>query len=69
MGGREVAYLKQHDANRHLVSTTYGDDEVWKLADVDFTMTHHYGDSGNTADFGGLFQKQSAVQRAFGKPF
>ena len=26
-----AAFLKQHDPNRHLVSTTYGNDEVWKI--------------------------------------
>lgn len=64
-----AAFLKQHDPNRHLVSTTYGDDAVWKLSDVDFTMTHHYGDRGSVTDFGDLFQRHTLLQRAYGKPF
>jgi endo-1,4-beta-mannosidase len=38
-----AAYLKRHDPNRHLVSTTYGDSATWKCPDVDFPMTHMYG--------------------------
>jgi hypothetical protein len=64
-----AAFLKQHDPNRHLVSTTYGDEAVWKIPEVDFTMTHHYGDQGSIADFGGLFEHHTLAQRAFGKPF
>jgi hypothetical protein len=64
-----AAFLKQHDVNRHLVSTTYGNPEVWKNPDVDFTMTHHYGDSGSIADFGSLFEHHTRVQRQFDKPY
>ena len=46
-----AAYLKQHDPYRHLVSTTYGDAGDLEDSDVDFTMTHMYGQAGNTADF------------------
>jgi hypothetical protein len=67
--GEMAAYLKQYDPNRHLVSTTYGDDDVWRLPDVDFTMTHHYGDSGSISDFSPLFVHHTQVQRAFGKPY
>ncbi len=64
-----AAYFKQHDVNQHLVSNTYGNESVWKLRDVDFTMTHHYGDSGNTADFADQFVTTARGQRVFGKPF
>jgi hypothetical protein len=64
-----AAFLKQHDPNRHLVSTTYGNDEVWKIREVDFTMTHHYGDCGGTTDFGELIRDQTLTQRAYAKPF
>jgi hypothetical protein len=64
-----AAFLKQHDPNRHLVSTTYGDEQVWKLRDVDFTMTHHYGDRGSIADFGSLIEEHTHAQRVYGKPF
>jgi hypothetical protein len=43
-------YLRRIDSLRHLISTTYGDHEVWLLDDVDFTQTHKYGDSGNIRD-------------------
>jgi hypothetical protein len=37
------AYLKSIDPYNHLVTTTYGYDEVWKLPTIDFTQTHTYG--------------------------
>ncbi len=36
-------YLKRIDYARHLISTTYGDDKVFSLKNIDFTMTHLYG--------------------------
>jgi hypothetical protein len=67
---REMAvFLKRYDPNRHLVSTTYGDDDVWHTPEVDFTMTHHYGDRGSISDFGCLIEHHTQLQRAFGKPF
>jgi hypothetical protein len=67
--GEMAAWLKQHDPNHHLVSTTYGDDAVWKLKDVDFTMFHDYGDSGNKPDFTDGFRRQATDLRKYGKPF
>ncbi len=37
------AYLKTHDPYHHLVTTTYGNPEVWRLPDIDFTQTRTYG--------------------------
>ncbi len=67
--GEMAAYLKKHDVNRHLVSTTYGDDPAWRLPEVDFTMTHHYGDSGNTADLSALFAGTAKGHRKYAKPY
>ncbi len=64
-----AAYLKQHDPNRHLVSSTYGNEQVWKLPEVDFTMTHHYGDRGSITDFGSLIEQHSHAHRGYGKPY
>lgn len=64
-----TVFLKQHDPNRHLVSTTYGNDAVWKIPAVDFTMTHHYGDRGSIVDFGGLIEHHTHAQRVYAKPF
>lgn len=64
-----AAFLKQHDVNRHLVSTTYGTPEVWKNPDIDFSMTHHYGDSGSISDFGSLFEHHTQAHRQFDKPY
>ncbi len=37
------AFLKKVDNGRHLVSTTYGDDRIYNLKNIDFTMAHLYG--------------------------
>ena len=65
-----AAYLKQHDPNRHLVSTTYGDAATWNCPDVDFTMTHMYGQSGNTADFTRRIENREArAALPYDKPY
>jgi hypothetical protein len=64
-----AAYLKQHDPNRHLVSTSYGSPRIWKTRDIDFTMTHMYGQAGNTADFTAQIERETKTNRAFGKPY
>ncbi len=51
------------------MSTTYGDEQVWKLDAVDFTMTHHYGDRGSIADFGSLIEEHTHAHHAYGKPY
>ncbi len=43
MGG----YLQTHDPNRHLVTTTYGNDEVWNLPEMDYVQDHSYGSDEN----------------------
>ncbi len=64
-----AAWLKANDPNRHLVSNTYGTPEVWRLPEVDFTMTHHYGDTGNVPDFSEQFAGSARAHRQFGKPY
>jgi hypothetical protein len=44
------SYLREHDPYQHLITTTYGNDEVWRLPEIDFTQTHQYGDNGNLHD-------------------
>src|SRR5579871_3094252 len=55
------------DPFRHLVSTTYGDDAVWKLPEIDFTMTHNYG-TGNIPDHAPVIHNDAAQFIAYGKP-
>ena len=55
------------DPYRHLVSTTYGTPEIWKVAEVDFTQSHHYGD-GSLADSAPVILSDATQARAFGKP-
>jgi hypothetical protein len=64
-----AAYVKSCDPNRHLVSTTYGSDAVWRCPDVDFTMAHMYGTAGNTADFTPRIVSETRAVQAHDKPF
>lgn len=61
--------LRDTDVNRHLITTTYGNESIWELPEIDFTQSHHYGDSGNIPDsaepLSALCQDHTA---RFGKP-
>ena len=67
---REIAsWLKEMDPNRHLVSTCFGSSdacelpEIWRLPEIDFTITHSYAN-----DIAGeLFNRQRNKAR-YGKP-
>jgi hypothetical protein len=42
---REMAqFVRSVDIYGHLLTTTYGDDAVWQLPEMDFTQAHWYGD-------------------------
>ena len=61
-------YLKSGiDPAHHLISTTYGTDELWKHPDIDFTMTHTYGE-GNVGDVDRVVQKDAHQHLVFNKP-
>lgn len=64
-----AAYVKKHDPNRHLVSTTYGSTAVWRCPDIDFSMTHMYGTAGNTADFTPRIVSDVRSSITYDKPF
>ena len=51
----------------HLVSTTYGNDAVWKIPGIDFTMTHSYG-TGNVPDISPVAADDAYQYRGFEKP-
>ncbi len=65
-----AAYLKRIDPNKHLVTTTYGNPDVWALPDIDFAQEHIYGSPGNQSDAGQTIGDLVARgARAYGKPF
>jgi hypothetical protein len=42
---KEMAqFVRSIDPYGHLLTTTYGDDAVWQLPEMDFSQTHWYGD-------------------------
>ena len=63
-------YLAQHDPYDHLVTTTYGYDEVWRLPGIDYTLAHTYGSdesrTSTTEHIAALAQTHTA---SWPKPF
>lgn len=55
------------DPYGHLVTTTYGDEEVWKVPEIDFTQTHSYG-TGNINDHGPVVISEARKHAVYGKP-
>lgn len=60
-------FVKANDPYRHLVTTSYGSDAIWKLADVDFSQTHNYG-TGNIADHAPVVHDDAAQSAVWNKP-
>lgn len=60
-------YLKGTDPFGHLVSTTYGNPKIWRLQNIDFTMTHHYG-KGDIPDSAPVIHDDAEKHREYGKP-
>jgi len=50
-------YLKANDPFRHLTTTTYGDDKVWQLPEMDYSQTHMYGTAEQLPDCVGEVSK------------
>lgn len=38
-----ASYMRTIDPYKHLLTTTYGDEAVWRLKEMDYTQIHHYG--------------------------
>jgi len=55
------------DPARHLVTNTYGNPAVWRIPEVDFTQSHHYG-TGNVPDHATVIHADAAAHLAYGKP-
>jgi len=55
------------DPFKHLITTTYGDDAVWKIPEVDWTQTHIYG-VGDISDMASPIAKDALTFLSYGKP-
>lgn len=64
-----ASYLKEIDPNKHLVSTCFGSSdacelpEIWKLKELDFTVTHSYAN-----DIAGELFNRQRTKACYGKP-
>lgn len=62
-------YLRELDPYDHLISTTYGNDAVWKIPQIDFTQTHYYGDGVGMRDISSIIAEQNLEHtRQYNKP-
>lgn len=55
------------DPYGHLVSTSYGNDAVWRIPEIDFTQTHHYG-KGDIPDSAPVIREDALAHARHGKP-
>ena len=55
------------DPYGHLITTTYGTPAIWRLPEVDFTQTHHYG-KGDVPDHAPVIHRDALANASFGKP-
>jgi len=60
-------HLPAADPYQHLVTTTYGNAEVWEIPEIDFTQTHSYG-TGNIPDHATEIHREAQRHARFGKP-
>jgi len=56
------------DPYRHLITTTYGDPDVWAVPEIDWTETHAYGSNGDVYDCSPVIQADANNSMAYGKP-
>lgn len=55
------------DPYRHLVTTTYGNDAVWKIPEIDFSQSHHYG-TGDVPDHAPVVNADARQNAVYNKP-
>jgi hypothetical protein len=55
------------DPHGHLVSTSYGNGALWRIPEIDFTMSHHYG-TGNIPDHAPIIHLDARGHKPFEKP-
>ncbi|MBI3921940.1 MAG: DUF5060 domain-containing protein [Armatimonadetes bacterium] len=63
-------FMIANDPYHHLITTTYGDDKVWQLKEMDYTQTHSYGSDDMLHDCTGNIAADSRdYTEKFGKPY
>ena len=55
------------DPYRHLITTTYGNDAIWRVPELDFTQTHSYG-TGDIPDHAPVVRDDARQAAVYGKP-
>lgn len=65
-----AGYIKANDFAGHLVTTTYGNKDVWTLPEMDYTQEHSYGaDEGRPRLAEAIINVSRAYTLAYPKPF
>ena len=65
-----AAYLKQIDPYKHLITTSFsGDDypEIWKIAEIDFSQSHHYNDPDMAVTLSDAIRKKNFKPHVIGE--
>ncbi|MCS7264875.1 MAG: DUF5060 domain-containing protein [Armatimonadetes bacterium] len=62
-------FIRSIDIYGHLLTTTYGDDAVWQLPEMDFTQTHWYGDGSQTDCVETIVRIHRSFLHQYRKPF
>ncbi|GBC98834.1 hypothetical protein HRbin17_01350 [bacterium HR17] len=62
-------FMRRMDPYGHLLTTTYGDDAVWQLPEMDFTQTHWYGDGSQRDCVATVVQLHRQHLDKYRKPF
>lgn len=66
-GTGEFAARGAADPYHHLLTTSYGNDAIWKLPEIDFTQSHNYG-TGNIEDHAPVVYNDAREHAVYGKP-
>ena len=63
-------FMRQNDIHRHLLTTTYGGDDVWLLDTMDYSQAHHYGSDEDCPDAAPVIYNTSiSWTEKYQKPF
>lgn len=55
------------DAHNHLISTSYGSESIWRLPEIDFSMSHNYG-MGDILDHAPVIRSDAEQNAVYNKP-
>jgi hypothetical protein len=64
-----AGFIRSIDPYGHLLTTTYGDDDVWRLPEMDLVQAHWYGDGSQRDCVRTIVNLHRQHLERYGKPF